>query len=65
VDGPTAFAAFEGVRRMNLALAASLSPAQRATIVMHPERGEIDVNDLLVTLAGHGVHHLKQLESVP
>lgn len=64
VDGPTAFAAFEGLRRMNIALTASLTPAQRKTPVVHPERGQIDANDLLVTLAGHGVHHLKQLESM-
>jgi hypothetical protein len=64
VDGPTAFAAFEAVRRMNLALASSLSTAQRRQPVQHPERGRIDVNDLLVTMAGHPVHHLKQLQSV-
>jgi hypothetical protein len=64
VDGATAFAAFEGLRRMNIALTASLTPAQRQTPVLHPERGQIDANDLLVTLAGHGVHHLKQLESM-
>src|SRR5260221_12114229 len=64
VDGPTAFAAFEAVRRMNLALASSLSSVQRAQPVQHPERGRIDANDLLVTMAGHAVHHLKQLQSV-
>lgn len=39
VDGPTAFAAFEGMRRMNLALARSLSPADRAWTLTHPDRG--------------------------
>jgi hypothetical protein len=62
VDGPTAAAAFEGVRGMNLALALSLSPDDRRVIAHHPERGKIDVNDLLVTLAGHSVHHLKQMQ---
>ncbi len=61
VDGPSAWAAFSGVRRMNLALAQSLSRADRARRVRHPERGDIDVEHLLVTLAGHGVHHLRQL----
>jgi len=64
VDGQTAWAAFKQMRRMNIALAASLSEAQRATKVQHPERGEIDVNDILVTLAGHGVHHFKQLRLI-
>ena len=62
VDGPTAAAAFEGVRGMNLALASSLSLDDRRVVAHHPERGKIDVNDLLVTLAGHSVHHLKQLQ---
>jgi hypothetical protein len=63
VDGPTAFAAFDGMRRANVAFAAALSPEQRRKKVRHPERGEIDVEDVLVTLAGHGVHHLKQLKT--
>ena len=64
VDGPMAYGAFSGLRAMNLALAASLTRDQRKTIVQHPERGAIDVNDLLVTLAGHAVHHLNQLREL-
>ena len=63
VDGPTAFAAFEALRRMNLAYARSLAPADRSRIVQHPERGTIEVESLLVTLAGHPVHHLQQIRS--
>ena len=59
-----AYAAFSGMRAMNLKLAASLTPTQRKTIVQHPERGAIDVDDLLVTLAGHAVHHLDQLRAL-
>ena len=62
VDPATAFTCFEALRAMNLELARALTPAQRRTPVTHPERGQIDVNDLLTTLAGHGVHHLLQLE---
>ena len=61
VTGPMALDAFLALRRMNLALAEALTPAQRATTVQHPERGQIDVEDLLVTLAGHAVHHWKQV----
>lgn len=64
VSGPTAFEAFEGVRRMNIAYAESLSPEDRRKRVRHPERGEIDVEHLLVTMAGHGVHHFKQIASI-
>jgi uncharacterized damage-inducible protein DinB len=61
VDGPTALAALIAVRRMNLAFSSSLTPSQRRRPIHHPERGPIDVEDVLVTLAGHGVHHLKQI----
>lgn len=63
VDADVAFAAFESMRRMNLALAGSLTPSQRTHVVHHPERGAIDVEDLLITLAGHAVHHLNQLQN--
>lgn len=63
VDGPTAWAAFDGMRRANIAFAAALSAEQRMKKVRHPERGEIDVEDILITIAGHGVHHLKQLKT--
>lgn len=62
VDGSTALAAFEAVRKMTMTFAASLTPAQRRQKTQHAERGEIDVQDILVTLAGHGVHHLKQIQ---
>jgi uncharacterized damage-inducible protein DinB len=61
VDGPTALQALIAVRRMNLAYASSLTHAQRRRTMQHPERGTIDVDDILVTLAGHGVHHLVQI----
>ena len=61
VDGPTALTAFTALRAMNIALASSLSPERRRTPCRHPERGVIAVEDLIVTLAGHPVHHLKQI----
>jgi hypothetical protein len=61
VDSQTAAAAFEAIRKMNIALVAALTPSQRAAKITHPERGVIDVEDLIVTLAGHGAHHLDQL----
>ena len=61
VDAKTASAAFEALRQMNIGLVGALSPAQRATKVTHPQRGVIDVEDMLITLAGHGAHHLNQL----
>ena len=61
VDARTAASAFEGIRRMNIALLSGLTPAQRATEITHPEFGVIHIEDLIVTLAGHGAHHLTQL----
>ena len=61
VDAQTAASAFESVRRMNINLVGALTPAQRATKITHPERGRIDIEDLIVTLTGHGAHHLVQL----
>jgi len=64
VDGPTALAAFEAVRRMTLAFASSLTRDQRRQKTVHADRGEINVEDILVTLAGHGVHHLRHVQAV-
>lgn len=62
IDVKTASAAFSGLRAMNIALVAGLPSGIRNKTVTHPERGTIDVNDLIVTLAGHAVHHLRQIE---
>ncbi len=62
VDVDTATAAFDAVRVMNIALVGGLSSELRARVIDHPERGRIDIEDLIVTLAGHAVHHLKQIE---
>ena len=59
MDGVTAFAA---IGRMNLALFESLSAAARETAMSHPEYGSITVDWIIYTLAGHQIHHLKQLE---
>jgi uncharacterized damage-inducible protein DinB len=63
IDGPAALAAFDGVRRMNLGLVRSLSAADRATTVKHPEYGVLTADNLIVQLTGHAIHHLKQLQS--
>ncbi len=63
VEARTAAAAFEAMRRMNIALVGALTPAQRAAQITHPERGVIDIEDLIVTLAGHAAHHLDQFHS--
>jgi uncharacterized damage-inducible protein DinB len=63
-DAAAALAAYEGLRALNLALFSSLSPAQRATTLTHPERGRMDVWEIAASLAGHELHHLGQIEVV-
>lgn len=63
VDVATAAAAFEATRAMNIALVGGLSEEVRARRITHPERGSIDINDLIVTMTGHPVHHLAQIQS--
>jgi len=63
IDGPTAFAAFDGARRMNAGLIQSLSATDRAVAIKHPEYGTITVNDIIVQIVGHGMHHLPQIQA--
>jgi len=63
IDGPAAFAGFDGARRMNLGFVRGLSSTERAMTVIHPEFGPVTVNDLIVQMTGHGIHHLKQIRS--
>lgn len=63
IDGPTAFAAFEGTRRMNLGLIQGLSSADRDVTIVHPEYGALKPTDLIVQMTGHAIHHLKQIRS--
>jgi hypothetical protein len=52
------------LRRMNLALCRSLTPAQRARTFTHPDFGVLDVNWLMAWAAGHERNHLPQLVAV-
>jgi hypothetical protein len=63
-DGPRALALFTVLVAANLALYESLSAAERATPVTHPEKGPISVDWIIHHSAGHLVHHLRQLETL-
>jgi len=64
LDGPAALNAFLALAAMNLALFASLSPADRETPLTHPEYGALSVDWIVHQMAGHQIHHLKQLEAI-
>jgi hypothetical protein len=63
-DARTAVDAYTALRRMNLAMFRSLTAAQRDRAFTHPEYGELTVGWVASQLAGHDIHHLKQLESI-
>jgi len=63
-DGPTALAAYLALRRLNLALFKGLSPAQRQRTFTHPEYGGLTAMWVAEQLAGHDLHHLKQLRQI-
>jgi hypothetical protein len=49
---------------MNRTLFESLSPADRAIALSHPEYGALTVDWIIHTIAGHQIHHLAQLEKL-
>jgi hypothetical protein len=64
LSGRDAAEAFVAVSRMNVALFESLSSADRDTAFAHPEYGSISVDWIIHQMAGHQIHHLKQLDQI-
>ena len=64
LSGHDALDAFLGLAAMNIALFASLSEADRALSLSHPEYGSLTVDWIIHQMAGHQIHHLKQLEVI-
>jgi hypothetical protein len=61
LDGPAALDALLAVNAMNRALFASLTESERAISFAHPEYGVLTVDWIIHQMAGHHLHHLKQL----
>ena len=64
VSARAAVDAVTALGEMNRALFASLSASDRQTPFSHPEYGALTVDWLIHQIAGHGIHHLKQLETI-
>ncbi len=64
LSGAEALDAFLALSRMNRALFAGLSDADRQIAMSHPEYGAITVDWVIHTIAGHQLHHLAQLETI-
>ncbi len=63
-DARAALDVYTTLRRFNLAMFRRLTSDQRATTFRHPEYGLLTVDWVLGQLAGHDIHHLKQLETI-
>ena len=63
-SGHDALGAFLGAAALNVALFASLSDADRAITLSHPEYGALTVDWIIHQMAGHQIHHLRQLEAI-
>jgi len=63
-DGPTALDAYIALRRLNVAMFKNLSPAQRQRTFKHPEYGDLTADWVAAQIAGHDIHHLKQLQQI-
>jgi hypothetical protein len=64
LSGPDALNAFVVLAQMNLTFFQGLSAADRAKGFSHPEFGSLTVDWVVHHLAGHQVHHLRQLEQI-
>ena len=56
--------AYLSLRRLNLAMWRKLTPEQIARPFTHPEYGELTVGWIMAQMAGHDLHHLKQLQAI-
>ena len=60
----TALNAYIALREMNLGMWRSLTPAQRERGFMHPEYGALNVWWIANQMAGHDIHHYRQLAEI-
>jgi len=60
----TALACYVALRRLNLILYGRIAADVRARTFSHPELDEISIDWILQTLAGHDLHHLRQLQLI-
>ncbi len=63
-DASSASDVFSAVRAWNVALLAGLKPADFARTLNHPERGDMTLQTVVETMAGHDVNHLRQIAAI-
>ena len=63
-DARTALAAYTSLRGLNLAMWKRMTREQLDRVFSHPEYGDLTVGWILAQMAGHDIHHLKQLQAI-
>jgi hypothetical protein len=63
-DAHVALAAFSAVRQWNLTFIGGLKPADFNKALNHPERGDMTLQVVVETMAGHDLNHLRQVEAL-
>jgi hypothetical protein len=63
-EARVALDAYMTLRRFNLAMWRTLTPEQLDRPFSHPEYGALNVRWIQAQMAGHDIHHLKQLEQI-
>lgn len=63
-DPQIALATYLALRRLNLILYKRISAEQRVKAISHPDLGEISIDWIVRTLAGHDLHHLQHLLTI-
>ena len=61
---PTALAAYVALRKLNVLMFKGMTPKQRTRVFTHPEFGALTPEWVAAQLAGHDIHHLKQLRQI-
>jgi hypothetical protein len=64
VDARAALDAYTTLRRFTLTMFRNLSRDQLNRTFQHPEYGELTVGWVMAQMAGHDLHHLRQLEHI-
>jgi len=63
-DAPSALTVFTVVRDWNSRLISCMLPVDRVKTLTHPERGEMNVQTVVETMAGHDLNHIAQIEAI-
>ena len=63
-DARTALGAYTALRKLNVLMFRNMSAAQRTRPFAHPEYGELTAEWVAAQMAGHDIHHLKQLQAI-